>query len=60
MWPGKNLLLMSILLFGILCLSSIRMMFVRILLAMCMLVGSVVYVKVNSVSSVNCVQSGFL
>ena len=39
MWSGK---LMCILPFGILCLSAIRMMLVRIPLAMCMLVGIVI------------------
>ena len=29
MWPGKNLQLICILPFGILCLSAIRMMFVK-------------------------------
>ena len=42
------------------CLSAISMMFVKILLAVCMLVGMVVCAKVDSVSSVNCVQSAFL
>ena len=36
------------------------MMFVKIILAVCMLVGSVVATKAGSVSSVNCVQSTFL
>ena len=49
MWSGKSLQLLFILPFGILCLSAIRMMFVKILLA-----------KADSVSSVNCVQSAFL
>ena len=38
----KSLQLLYILLFGILCLSAISMMFVKILLAVCMLVGMVV------------------
>ena len=42
MWPGKNLQLLCILSFGMLCLSAISMMFVKILLAVCMLVGIVV------------------
>ena len=42
MWLGKSLQLLCILPFGILCLSVIRMMFVNILLAVCMLVGVVV------------------
>ena len=42
MWPGKNLQLICILPFGMLCLSTISMMFANILLAVCMLVGIVV------------------
>ena len=42
MWSGKSLQLLCILPFGILCLSAIRIMFVNILLAVCMLVGIVV------------------
>ena len=59
-WWGKNLQLLCILPFGILCLSAIRMMFVKIILAVCMLVGIVVSAKADSVSSENCVQSVFL
>ena len=59
-WLGKSLQLLCILPFGIFCLSAIRMMFVKILLAVYMLVGIVVRAKANSVSSVNCVQSAFL
>ena len=58
MSSGKSLQLLCILPFGMLCLSAINMMFVKILLAVCMLVGMVV--KADSVSSVNCVQSAFL
>ena len=39
---GKSLQLLCILPFGLLCLSAISMMFVKIRLAMCMLVGMVV------------------
>ena len=39
---GKSLQLLCILPFGMLCLSAISMMFVKILLAVCMLVGMVV------------------
>ena len=46
--------------FGMLCLSAIRMMFVQIMLAVCMLVGMVVGAKADSVSSVNCVKSDLL
>ena len=42
MWSGKSLQLLCILHFGILCLSAIRIMFVKIPLAVCMLVGIVV------------------
>ena len=48
MWSGKSLQLICILPFG--------MMFVKIMLAVCMLVGA----KADSVSSVNCVQSASL
>ena len=41
MWSGKSLQLLCILSFGIMCLSAIRMMFLKILLAVCMLVGIV-------------------
>ena len=41
-WSGKSMQLLCILPFGMLCLSAIRMMFVKIILAMCMLVGIVV------------------
>ena len=52
MWSGKRLQLLCILHFGILCLSAIRIMFVKIILAVCMLVDMVV--------GANCVQSVFL
>ena len=42
MWSGKSLQLLCILPFGMLCLSAISMMFVKNLLAVCMLVGMVV------------------
>ena len=42
MSSGKSLQLLCILSFGMLCLSAISMMFVKILLAVCMLVGMVV------------------
>ena len=38
---GKSLQLLCILLFGMLCLSAISMMFVKILLAVCIFVGMV-------------------
>ena len=42
MWSSKSLQLLCILLFGMLCLSAISMMFVKFMLAVCMLVGMVV------------------
>ena len=45
MWSGKSLQFLCILPFGILCLSAISMMFVKIMLAVCMLVGMVVGAK---------------
>ena len=60
MWSGKSRQLLCILPFGMLCLSAISMMFVKIRFAVCMLVGMVVRAKADSVSSVNCVQSAFL
>ena len=43
MFSGKkNLQLLCILLFGMLCLSAISIMFVKIMLAVCILVGMVV------------------
>ena len=42
MSSGKSLQLLCIFLFGMLCLSAISMMFVKIMLAVCILVGMVV------------------
>ena len=42
MWSDKSLQLLCILPFGMLCLSAISMMFVKIMLAVSMLVGMVV------------------
>ena len=42
MWSGKRLKLLCILPFGMLCFSAINIMFVKIMLAVCMLVGMVV------------------
>ena len=42
MWSGKSLQLLCILPVGMLCLSAISRMFVKIMLAMYMLVGMVV------------------
>ena len=60
MWSGKSMQLLCILPFGILCLSAMRIMFVEILLAVCILVGIVVWAKADSVSSTNCVKLAFL
>ena len=38
MWSDKSLQLLCILLFGMLCLSAISKMFVKIMLTVCMLV----------------------
>ena len=43
LWSGKSLQLLCILPFGMFCLSAISMMFVKILLAVCILVGMVVF-----------------
>ena len=59
-WSGNSLQLLCILPFGMFCLSAISMMFVKIMLAVCMLVSMVVCAKTYSMSSVNCVQSAFL
>ena len=45
MWSDKNLNLLCILPFGMLCLSAISMMFVKIMLAVCILMGKVVRLK---------------
>ena len=42
LWSGKSMQLLCILPFGMLCLSTINMMFVKIMLAVCMLVVVVV------------------
>ena len=42
MSSGKSLQLLCLLPFGMLCLSAISVMFVKILLAVCMLVGMLV------------------
>ena len=42
MWSGKSLQLFCILPIGMLCLSAISMMFVKIRLAVCIWVGMVV------------------
>ena len=45
MSSDKNLQLLCILPFGMFCLSAFSMMFVKIQLAVCMLVGMVVFCK---------------
>ena len=42
MWSGKSLQLLCILPFGMFFLSAVSMMFIKIMLAVCMLVGMVV------------------
>ena len=42
MWSGNSPKLLCILPFGMLCLSAISMMLVKIMLTVCMLVGMVV------------------
>ena len=42
MWSGKSPQLLCSLPFGVLCCYAIRMMFVKIILAVCILVGIVV------------------
>ena len=49
MWSGKSLQLLCILPFGMVFLSAISMMFVKKMLAVCMLVGMVVWAKADSV-----------
>ena len=46
--------------FGMLCLSARRMMFVKMVLAVCMSGGGIISEKAASVSVVNCVQFAFL
>ena len=41
MWSCKSLDVLCIIPFGMLCLSELTMMFVKIMLAVCMLVGMV-------------------
>ena len=48
MSSGKSLQLLCIFPFGMLCLSAISMMFVKIMLAVCILVAMVVRAKADS------------
>ena len=41
-WSGKNLQLLCIFPFGVLFFSAISMMFIKFMLAVCMLIGMVV------------------
>ena len=50
LWLGKSLWLLCILPFGMLYLSAISMMFVKIILAVCILVGMVVFRELCPVS----------
>ena len=50
MWSGKSLQLLCIFPFGMLCLSAISLMFVKFMLAVCMLVGMVVFRELCPVS----------
>ena len=47
-WASKSLQLLCILPFGMLCLSAISMMFIKMLLPVCMLVGMSVCAHCNS------------
>ena len=58
MWSGKSLKLLCILPFGILCLFAIRMMFLTIILAVCILVGIVVVLQSVVMSYVDCGDDG--
>ena len=56
MWSAKSLQLQCILSFGMLCLSAISMMLVKIMLAVCMLVGMVVTLNITVTSRLNSVR----
>ena len=60
MCSGSSLHVECILSFGMLCLSAWRMMFVKMVLAVCMSGGGRMSEKAASVSVVNCVQFAFL
>ena len=60
MCSGKSLHVLCILPFGMWCLSACRIMLVRMLLAVCGLVGVVVSEKADSMSSVYCFQFAYL
>ena len=60
MCSWSSLYVECILCFGMLCLSGWRMMFVKMVFAVCMSGGSSMSEKAASVSVVNCVQFAFL
>ena len=60
MWLGKSLQLLCILPFGMLCLSAISRMFVKIMLAVCMLVGMVVFGTLVGVFVISVIWSELL
>ena len=60
MCSGSSLHVECILPFGRLCLSAWRMMFVKMVFAVCMYDGGRMSEKAASVSVVNCVQFTFL
>lgn len=57
---GKSLHVLCILPLGMLSLSACRMMFVKVVFAVCVFVGGAVFAKADSVCLVNCAQSAFL
>ena len=57
---GSSLHVQCILPFGMLCLSAWRMMFVKMVFAVCISGGGLMSEKAASVSVVNCVQFIFL
>ena len=60
MVSGSSLHLECILPFGMLCLSTWIMMFLKMVFAVCMSGGGIMSEKAASVSVVNCVQFAFL
>ena len=60
MSSGRSLQFICIFPFGMLCLSAISMMFVKILLVVCILMGMVVWAKTDSVFRELCPVSFFL
>ena len=60
MCSGSGLHVECIFPFGMLCLSALTMMFVKMVFAVCMSGGGRMSKKAPSVSVVNCVQFAFL